>query len=117
VGGLTIDAEIVVASIVPIFEEDRFAGYRLRVGTTDNVLPGLGYYAELAPLGLFHRSELCGDLKCDDHPGEALHVRGIYAANSDGTSRIDVTIEPYVDDSAHERELGDAANDFVAPER
>ncbi|QPQ89163.1 hypothetical protein I6H08_38860 (plasmid) [Burkholderia gladioli] len=99
VGSMQIDSHIVVASATAMFRDDqRFAGFRLTLGTTDPICRGLGYCTELRPVGPFPGSELRGYMAHVDSPDmdQVLQVSAVYATNSDGTSRLDVSIEPIV---------------------
>ncbi|WP_235357656.1 hypothetical protein, partial [Burkholderia pseudomallei] len=86
--------EVVVASASLVLRGDRHKGFRLVLGATDTRCHGLGYYADLLPLGPFPGEELVGYLrheKCD--LGTMFAVTGTYATNADGTSRLEVSIE------------------------
>lgn len=100
VGGMNIDdKEIIVASAALRFKQDRLDretldGFWIALGTTDPACHGLGYYAEITPTSPFPGSEMRGHLKHYDRElDDVFEVRGVYATNADGTSRLDVSIE------------------------
>lgn len=95
VGGVKIDdKELIVASAAPRYSGDRLDGFWLALGTTDPACHGLGCYAELVPNSAFPGAELFGYLRYrDQYLDDVFTVTAVYATNTDGTSRLDVTIE------------------------
>ncbi|MFM0732597.1 hypothetical protein PQQ52_19080 [Paraburkholderia sediminicola] len=97
VGSLHTDSHIVVASATAIFGNDqRFTGFRLTLGTTDHIGRGLGYSAEIRPIGPLFRAARADRTFENPDMDQVLQVSAVYATNSDGTSRLDVSIEPIV---------------------
>lgn len=99
VGCVHIDeADMIVASARLRLKRDRLDvetldGFFLALGTTDPACGGLGYYAEIVPTSPFPGSEMRGYLKhYDQELDDVFEVRGVYATNADGTSRLDVSI-------------------------
>ncbi|MEX3605249.1 MAG: hypothetical protein VB142_00275 [Burkholderia sp.] len=120
VGGIKLDdKELIVASAVPRFRQDRLDrysldGFLIALGTTDPACHGLGYYAEVSPAGPLPGGEMTGFLKHREQKlDDVFHVCATYATNADGTSRLDVTIESIIeqlerDREEHEREIAKA---------
>ena len=108
------DKEIIVASAKPMFNGNSFKGFRVTLSATDWACHSLGYYAEIVPNRPFPGSGMSGYLKHYDHElDDVFYVRGTYAANADGASRLDVTIESVVEQLVREREQSQAGGGSV----
>lgn len=116
VGCITIDSkDIVVVSARPRYRQDGLLrhsldGFWLALGTTDPHDDGLGYYTELVPVGPLPGADLVGYLKHrEHHMDDIFPVRGVYATNTDGTSRLDVFVECVAEQPERETRSNESA--------